>query len=386
MLLGARERPRRRAGPPRAGRASRSPAAPTGPRARAARRGRARPGAPRSPRAAARPAPGRPASGTSTSASRSSPAPIASSPTRRASRAASASASAATSDVAGGSPTGWRRARDGAGATAGATAARSGPAAPARRRRGHERRDGARQRPAGRGGGGEHRLLVGGRVLREQPHEPPPQPLALARGGRLLLRVALRRLGRELVDVGEDRLAERVDGVGLEPAVAARLHEPPPRQPRAEPVGGQQRVEAAPRAHLAAAEVHVGRAPAAVVAGRVLDQVDEAPERALDAEPHDAPELALHRPRVVGHLDGDRADHLVGQPGQDGTQHRGGVGGDRREGSGGRRHYHEATRSSAISPWTRQVCPRLYGQHASMTVRPKQAPKRTADAGARSGF
>ena len=94
-----------------------------------------------------------------------------------------------------------------------------------RGRRGHERRHGARQRPAGGRGGGEHRLLVGGRVLREQPHEPPPQPLALARRGRLLLRVALRRLGRELVDVGEDRLAERVDGVGLR----ARRRGPPPR-------------------------------------------------------------------------------------------------------------------------------------------------------------
>ena len=133
---------------------------------------------------------------------------------------------------------------------------------------------------------------------------------------------------------------------GSSPPVAARLHEAPPRQPRAEPVGGQQRVEAAPGAHLAAAEVHVGQAPAAVVAGRVLDQVDEAPERVLDAEPDDAPELALHRPRVVGHLDGDRADHLVGEPGEDRAQHGGGVGGDRREGSRGRGHYHEATRRS----------------------------------------
>ena len=223
--------------------------------------GTAGPSAAGRPSVAARSRPGRagaPGSGTSTSASRSSPAPIASSPTRRASRAASASASAATSVVAEGSPIGVAP-----GASTGAErrrcdrrAVRAGRAG--RGRSGHERRHGPRQRPAGGRGRREHRLLVGRRVLREQPHEPPPQPLALARGGRLLLRVALRRLGRELVDVGEDRLAERVDGLGLQAGVLARLHEAPPRQPRAEPVGGQQRVEAAPRAHLAAAEVHVG--------------------------------------------------------------------------------------------------------------------------------
>ena len=128
-------------------------------------------------------------------------------------------------------------------------------------RRDERRQPAARQRPRRRGRGRADRLLPGGRVLREQPHQPAPAALALARGGGLLLRVALGRLGRELVDVGEDRLAERVDRVGREPARDAGLDEPPPRQPRADPVGGEQRVEAAAGVELAAAEVDV-RAPA----------------------------------------------------------------------------------------------------------------------------
>ena len=41
---------------------------------------------------------------------------------------------------------------------------------------------------------------------------------------------------------------------GARPPADARLHEAPPGQPRADAVGGQQRVEAAARVELAAAE------------------------------------------------------------------------------------------------------------------------------------
>ena len=212
------------------------------------------------------------------------------------------------------------------------------------RRRGDDRGDAAaRQRPARRGGGRADRLLARRRILREQPHEPPPPPLALARRGGLLLRVALGRLRRQLVDVREDRLAERVDRVRREAAGDARLDEPAPREPRADAVRRQQRVEAAAGVELAAAEVDV-RAPAfrGVRLG-VGEQVDEAVERDLDAEPHEPPELALHRARVVRHLDGDRGDHLVRQAGQHGAEHVRGLRRDDLVRPRLRLHCHEAT-------------------------------------------
>ena len=56
-----------------------------------------------------------------------------------------------------------------------------------------------------------------------------------------------------------------------------------PGQPRAEAIGAQEGVEAAPGAHLAAAQRDVDLARAAVPGGGVLDVVDEARQRALDA-------------------------------------------------------------------------------------------------------
>ena len=58
--------------------------------------------------------------------------------------------------------------------------------------------------------------------------------------------VALDRVGGELVDVGEDRLGEQAQRLGLEPARRAGCGEPPPGDPRADPVGGLQRVERPP--------------------------------------------------------------------------------------------------------------------------------------------
>ena len=88
-------------------------------------------------------------------------------------------------------------------------------------------------------------------------------------------------------------------------------HEVLPGQARAEAVGAQQRVEAAPGAHLAAAERDVDLACAAVAGRRVLDAVDEARQRALDADPQRATERSLQRARVVGDLAADGGDHLL---------------------------------------------------------------------------
>ena len=121
----------------------------------------------------------------------------------------------------------------------------------------------ARQRPAGVRGGGLDRRRVGRRVADEHPHQPPAAQLGLAGCRRLLQRVALGRLGREHVDVGEDRLGQQIQRLGLEPGRDAGGGEPPPGHPGADPVGAEQRLEAAPGAHLPAA-----RAPSRRRAGR----------------------------------------------------------------------------------------------------------------------
>ena len=70
----------------------------------------------------------------------------------------------------------------------------------------------------------------------------------------LRLGVALDRVGRELVDVGEDRLGEQAQRLGVEAGRGGRPRDPPPGDPGADPVGGLQRVEGAALAQLAAAE------------------------------------------------------------------------------------------------------------------------------------
>ena len=85
------------------------------------------------------------------------------------------------------------------------------------------RRQRARQLPAGVGRRRGDGLRVGRRVADEQPHQPAPAQLGLARGGGLLERVALGRLGRQHVDVGEDRLGQQIQRLGLEPGLDAGL-------------------------------------------------------------------------------------------------------------------------------------------------------------------
>ena len=235
----------------------------------------------------------------STQASPAAAPPTASTPIRRASRVAVASmiSSPGTTAPLAASPRPGLPRRP----------ASRPPPAPRRASAATSRRPGRRcGSPPGAGGGSWD----------EQADQPPPAALALAGGRRLLLGVAVGRLRGDLVDVGEHRLAEREQRVGRQPRVLAGLDEAAPGEPGADPVGGEQRVEAAAGVELAAPEVHVRVARAADVGGRVGDHVHEAPERDLDAEPHHLPERPFHRARVVGDLDGDRGDHLVGEAGQ----------------------------------------------------------------------
>ena len=156
--------------------------------------------------------------------------------------------------------------------------------------------------------------------LDQQPHDRLAAALRLARGLRLLGRVPLGRDRRDLVDVGEDRLGQRGELRGRGARVAGRLGDPPPRHPGPDAVRGEQRLERAPLAQLAAPEVEVDGAPALGIGAGALDVVDEPGERRADAGAHPAPEAALERSRVLGHGLADRGDDLVAQRRQDVAQ------------------------------------------------------------------
>ena len=203
----------------------------------------------------------------------------------------------------------------------------AGRAAVARRR--DERRDAPGERPAGRRGGrAADGLLAGRRLLHEQAHEPPPararsrprRPTAPPRSPRRT-RPRARRCRRRW-----PRRAHRA-----RPAAGRRRtpgrDEAAPGDPRADAVGGEQGLEAAAGVELAAAEVHVRLARAAGVRLRRGEQVDEAvegaPRRRRRTTWPNSPSIA---PRVVRHLCGDGGDRLVGEAGEDGAQHLGGLG------------------------------------------------------------
>ena len=173
---------------------------------------------------------------------------------------------------------------------------------------------GARLAPARRlRGGGELRGTRGrlGDQQLEQATAPLPPLAGALRGG---LRVALGGGGRELVDVGEDRLREG-DERGRWVAGALRgVGEPPPRGLRPRPVGGEQRVERPPRAHLAAPERHVDLARGQAGPGPGAHELDEPAERLLHPHPHGLAEAALERRRVGRHAGPHRLDHLVHEP------------------------------------------------------------------------
>ena len=133
--------------------------------------------------------------------------------------------------------------------------------------------------------------------------------LGLARRRRLLARVAFGGLGREHVDVGEDRFGEQVQRLGLEPGRAAERDEPAPRHSGAGPVGAEQRVEAPPGAHLAPPERAVDVRPLDRAAG--LDLGEEVAQRLLHSRADPGAELAFERSRVRRDP-AHRVDDLVG--------------------------------------------------------------------------
>src|SRR3954468_1397562 len=176
---------------------------------------------------------------------------------------------------------------------------------------GHERDEPIGQPPGRALGLGADALGCGGRVGGQQAREGAEAALALARGARLLGGVALDRLGGDRVDVGEDRLADVVERLGGQPAGRAGIDDAPPRHARADAVRGQERVEAAAGARLAAAERDVDLALAVARAARSLEPVDEAAQRDLDAAAHVAPEGAGQWAGVFGDLGANRGDDLL---------------------------------------------------------------------------
>ena len=155
-----------------------------------------------------------------------------------------------------------------------------------------ERRDQRRLRPAGVGGrrGDGVAILVG---VEQQPREAAPSSLRLAGRLELLARVALRRERRDSSMYANTAAASATSDARVGTGADRRLGEAPPRDPRAETVGGEQRVERAPLAVLAAAEPAIDPRRGGAVEPWILDQVDELSQRLLDPDPDPAPK----RPR-----------------------------------------------------------------------------------------
>ena len=98
------------------------------------------------------------------------------------------------------------------------------------------------------------------------------------------------------------------------PGLDRDRRDPPPGDPGAEPVGGEQGVERAPLAVLAAAERRGRRASLALRSRlRVGDQVDELAQRLLDPAADPGAEPAAQRAAVGGHALADRLDDLVAE-------------------------------------------------------------------------
>ena len=108
-----------------------------------------------------------------------------------------------------------------------------------------------------------------------QHGEPAPAALRFARGCRLLLRMALGRGRRKLVDVGEDRLGKAGEDLLAELGGAGGFRHPPPGDPGADAVGSEERLHRSSRARLATADAHIDLAPRGAVPVGLLDQVDE---------------------------------------------------------------------------------------------------------------
>ena len=128
----------------------------------------------------------------------------------------------------------------------------------------------------------------------------------------LSLRVALHGLGSKLIDVGEDCLSQlmlaldRNAGFGGEPA------DSPPGHPCPEPVGGLERIEAAPGSILTAAERPVH--PPGIRIRFIASQKSR--QRLRDALADPLTERSPQRPGVHRHLLSDGGDDLVGEFGE----------------------------------------------------------------------
>ena len=99
------------------------------------------------------------------------------------------------------------------------------------------------------------------RVPQQQREQLAAAALALTLLLALRLRVALDRVGRELVDVGEDRLGEQAELLGVDAAAPGGGRDAPPGDPRADAVGGLQGVQGPPLPQLAPAQADVDLAP-----------------------------------------------------------------------------------------------------------------------------
>ncbi len=143
-----------------------------------------------------------------------------------------------------------------------------------------------------------HQLVAAGGGAGPRPRPGPPHSPRPSR--RTARRCRRRRLGEQAQDLGVE--------LGLAPARAIA----PPGHARPDPVGGLQRVERPALAQLAAAEPDVDLAAQPAARVGIADQGDELAQRLTHPGAHAAAEAALQRPRVLGHLAGDRREDLLG--------------------------------------------------------------------------
>ena len=173
-------------------------------------------------------------------------------------------------------------------------------------------------------------LSVGGRrVTQQQGEELTAAALALSLLLALGLRISLHRVGGELIDVGEDRLGEQSELLGVGPAAAGSGGDTAPGDAGTDPVGGLERVERAALPQLGPAQANVDVPTRLPPRGGVADQRNELAQRLADAGADRDAERALERTGVLGDLTADARQDLLGHLGQLGLDR---VGEGRRQG------------------------------------------------------
>ena len=173
-------------------------------------------------------------------------------------------------------------------------------------------RDPLRGLPARLRGGAADRGLVGVRP-EQQGRDPAAHALALPRGRRLGLGIAVGRERGEAVDVGEHGLGEQRQRAPVGSGLDRDRRYPPPGDASTEPVGGEQGVERAPLAVLATPEGAIDGVAAGPVELGIGHQVDELPQRLGHPAADPGPEPPSQRPAIGGHALADRLDHLVAE-------------------------------------------------------------------------